>query len=105
MSVAEEARRLAFGAPARPAEGSVSLGRIALIAAICATPVVLYLPFLAEPFMRDEGFYAAAAQQSYEDASELNYYSVDIGRWINTYYDYVGRVYYADVYKLRLPGE
>ncbi len=63
MSVAGEARRLAFGAPTRPAEGSFSLRRIALIAAICAIPVVLYLPFLAEPFMRDEGFYAAVAQQ------------------------------------------
>ena len=63
MSVAGEARRLAFRAPARPAEGSLSLGRIALIAGICAIPVVLYLPFLAEPFMRDEGFYAAVAQQ------------------------------------------
>jgi len=62
MSVAGEARRLALGAPARPAEGSLSLGRIALIAAICAIPVVLYLPFLAEPFMRDEGLYAAVAQ-------------------------------------------
>jgi 4-amino-4-deoxy-L-arabinose transferase-like glycosyltransferase len=63
MSVAEEARNLAFGVPAHPAEGAASLGRIALIAAICVIPVVLYLPFLAEPFMRDEGFYAAVAQQ------------------------------------------
>ena len=42
---------------------------------------------------------------SYEPPSTLNYYNEDIGRWINAYYDYVGRVYYADVYKLRLPGE
>ena len=62
MSVAGEARSLEFGAPTRPAEGSLSLGRIALIAAICAIPILLYLPFLAEPFMRDEGFYAAVAQ-------------------------------------------
>ena len=62
MSVAGDARGLAVGAPARSAEGSVSLGRIALIAAICAIPILLYLPFLAEPFMRDEGFYAAVAQ-------------------------------------------
>ena len=62
MSVAGEARRLAFGAPARPAEGSLSLGRIALIAAICAIPIVLFIPFLAEPFFRDEGLYAAVAQ-------------------------------------------
>ncbi len=62
MSVAGGTRRLAVGAPARPAEGSLSLGRIALIAAICAIPVVLYLPFLAEPFFRDEGLYAAVAQ-------------------------------------------
>ncbi|HEY5625149.1 MAG TPA: glycosyltransferase family 39 protein, partial [Dehalococcoidia bacterium] len=62
MSVTGEARRLPFGAPARPAEGSISFGRIALIAAICAIPVVLYIPFLAEPFFRDEGLYAAVAQ-------------------------------------------
>ncbi len=42
---------------------------------------------------------------SYEAASRLNYYSVDIGRWINAYYDYVGRIYYADVYRLRPPSE
>ncbi len=63
MSVAGEARRLALGAPARPAEGSISLGRIALVAAICAIPVVLFIPFLTEPFFRDEGFFAAAAQR------------------------------------------
>ncbi len=62
MSVAGEARRLAFGAPTRPAEGSLSLGTIALIAAICAIPVLLYIPFLTEPLFRDEGFYAAVAQ-------------------------------------------
>jgi hypothetical protein len=63
MSVTGEARRLAFGAPARPAEGFLSLGRIALIAAICTIPVILYIPFLAEPFFRDEGLYAAVAQK------------------------------------------
>ena len=63
MSVAGDARRLLLGVPARPAEGSHSLGRIALVAAICAIPVALYIPFLTEPLFRDEGFYAAVAQQ------------------------------------------
>jgi len=34
----------------------------ALLAAICAVPILLYLPFLHEPFERDEGLYAAVAQ-------------------------------------------
>ncbi len=62
MSVAGEARTLVFGPAARPAERSLSLGRIALVAAICTIPVVLYIPFLTEPFFRDEGLYAAVAQ-------------------------------------------
>jgi len=32
------------------------------VAAICTLPIILYLPFLTEPFMRDEGFYASVAQ-------------------------------------------
>ncbi|MEX0683104.1 MAG: glycosyltransferase family 39 protein [Dehalococcoidia bacterium] len=62
MSVAGEARRLPLGASALPAAQGVSLGRILLIGAICAIPVVLYILFFMEPFMRDEGFYAATAQ-------------------------------------------
>ncbi len=38
----------------------------ALLAAICLLPVLLYVPFLNEPFMRDEGFYAATAQSMLE---------------------------------------
>jgi len=34
----------------------------AVLAAVCALPILLYLPFLHEPFMRDEGFYATVAQ-------------------------------------------
>lgn len=34
----------------------------AVLAAICALPIAFYAPFFAEPFMRDEGFYAAVAQ-------------------------------------------
>jgi 4-amino-4-deoxy-L-arabinose transferase-like glycosyltransferase len=34
----------------------------ALLATICALPILLYLPFLHEPLMRDEGFYAAVGQ-------------------------------------------
>ncbi|MEO8457786.1 MAG: glycosyltransferase family 39 protein [Chloroflexota bacterium] len=37
--------------------------RLALaLTAICAIPIALYAPFFNEPFMRDEGFYAAVAQ-------------------------------------------
>ncbi|MCI0815268.1 MAG: hypothetical protein J4N71_09365, partial [Chloroflexi bacterium] len=38
---------------------------------------------------------------SYEYPYTLGYQNIDIGRWINAYYDYLGRIYYADVYKLR----
>lgn len=33
-----------------------------VLAGICVLPIVLYLPFLTEPFMRDEGLYATVAQ-------------------------------------------
>jgi len=33
-----------------------------LLLAICSLPVLLYLPFLNEPFLRDEGFFASVAQ-------------------------------------------
>jgi hypothetical protein len=32
------------------------------LAGICVLPIVFYAPFFNEPFMRDEGFYAAVAQ-------------------------------------------
>jgi len=35
---------------------------VLLVAGICALPVLLYAPFFNEPFMRDEGYYAAASQ-------------------------------------------
>src|SRR3989442_8480005 len=33
-----------------------------VLAAVCALPILLYLPFLNEPFERDEGVYATIAQ-------------------------------------------
>jgi 4-amino-4-deoxy-L-arabinose transferase-like glycosyltransferase len=39
-----------------------AVGTVLLIAGICAIPMALYVPFLNEPFMRDEGLYAASAQ-------------------------------------------
>jgi 4-amino-4-deoxy-L-arabinose transferase-like glycosyltransferase len=33
-----------------------------LVAGVCALPLLLYAPFYAEPFMRDEGLYATVAQ-------------------------------------------
>ncbi|MEX0683102.1 MAG: glycosyltransferase family 39 protein [Dehalococcoidia bacterium] len=64
MSVVGETRTLTLPVPARAAAGIQPrvLGRFALIAAICAIPVVLYLPFLTEPLFRDEGLYATVAQ-------------------------------------------
>src|SRR5439155_19831221 len=42
---------------------SVQRARLPVVlAAVCALPILLYLPFLHEPFMRDEGFYAAVGQ-------------------------------------------
>src|SRR5438552_4952566 len=34
----------------------------AVLVAVCALPILLYIPFLHEPFERDEGLYAALAQ-------------------------------------------
>ena len=39
-----------------------SLRTYLLLAAICCVPVLLFLPFMATPFMRDEAFYATVAQ-------------------------------------------
>ena len=39
-----------------------STGQVILLGGICLLPVVLYLPFLNEPLLRDEGFYASVAQ-------------------------------------------
>jgi len=38
------------------------LRRAGLVILLCALPVLLYLPFLQEPFERDEGIYATIAQ-------------------------------------------
>lgn len=35
---------------------------ILMVAGICALPIAIYAPFFNEPFMRDEGIYAAVAQ-------------------------------------------
>jgi len=40
---------------------------VALVA-VCALPVLLFLPFLAEPFSRDEAFYAVAARDTLNGA-------------------------------------
>ena len=43
----------------------VVLGHKALVACVVAcaiVPLLLYIPFLTEPFEKDEGFYAAVAQ-------------------------------------------
>src|SRR2546425_7368475 len=34
----------------------------AVLAGVCALPILLYIPFLHEPFERDEGLYATVAQ-------------------------------------------
>jgi len=39
-----------------------SARQVLLLGGICLLPVVLYLPFLNEPLLRDEGFYASVAQ-------------------------------------------
>ena len=36
--------------------------RVLVVLGISAIPLLLYLPFLSEPFLKDEGFYAATAQ-------------------------------------------
>lgn len=60
MSVAGKTLAPATYAPS--AEGARRLARAALIGCICAIPVLLYIPFMAEPFFRDEGLYATVAQ-------------------------------------------
>ncbi len=62
MSIREPARPASF-----PRGGRLNVGlriseQVALLLAICLLPVLLYLPFLAEPFDRDEGVYATIAQ-------------------------------------------
>ena len=48
--------------PGRVAISRWALLQAALLAGICVLPVLLYIPFLNEPFMRDEGFYATVGQ-------------------------------------------
>lgn len=59
LSVAGQTRDLSLTLPAARAG---SLRAALLLAAICSLPILLYIPFLLEPFMRDEGFYATVAQ-------------------------------------------
>jgi hypothetical protein len=47
---------------AAPRIGGMAVGQVLLVAAISLIPLALYLPFLTEPFMRDEGMYASVAQ-------------------------------------------
>lgn len=44
-----------------------------LVAAICSLPILLFLPFLATPFMRDEAFYASVAQAMRHGAMPYEY--------------------------------
>jgi 4-amino-4-deoxy-L-arabinose transferase-like glycosyltransferase len=50
------------GSVALPSLEEWSLGRTLLVAAVCSLPILLYAPFFNSPFMRDEGYYASAAQ-------------------------------------------
>lgn len=59
MSVAGQTKELSL---ALPAERAGSLRTVLILTGICSLPVLLYIPFLLEPFMRDEGFYASVAQ-------------------------------------------
>lgn len=59
MSVAGQARQAAV---ALPADRTGTLRMALAVAAICTMPVLLYVPFLLEPLMRDEGLYASVSQ-------------------------------------------
>jgi 4-amino-4-deoxy-L-arabinose transferase-like glycosyltransferase len=48
--------------PAETKAVPFDLRRAGLVILLCALPVLLYLPFLQEPFERDEGIYATIAQ-------------------------------------------
>jgi len=62
LSVAERASGGLTGPRVLPRVRLGLLGTILLIGGICSLPLLLYLPFYTEPFMRDEGLYAAFAQ-------------------------------------------
>lgn len=62
MNLAGGARTLPARSGALPRVDARGAATVLLIAGICAIPVILYLPFLTEPFFRDEGLYAAVAQ-------------------------------------------
>lgn len=68
MSVARGAglRGRAAGLPA--VELRSGLWFAAALLAACVLPVLLYLPFMAEPFSRDEAFYAVAARDMLDGA-------------------------------------
>jgi hypothetical protein len=59
LSVAGRTRELPLGLPSATLAGA----RVILpLLAICSLPVLFYVPFLNEPFMRDEGFFASVGQ-------------------------------------------
>ncbi len=62
MSIAREAQTQTFAPRALPGLNTRSWMAVAAVVAVCLLPVLFYLPFLQEPFMRDEGFYASVAQ-------------------------------------------
>lgn len=62
MSVAGRTKVLPAAGAVTPRVNVRAAGTVLLVAAICAVPVIVYLPFLTEPFFRDEGYYAAVAQ-------------------------------------------
>ena len=61
MSVAEQTARAPRRERALQNVKARGVGAVLLVAAICGLPVLLFAPFFSEPFMRDEGFYAASA--------------------------------------------
>ena len=66
MSLARQAKAAAVYARGLPAVDARTMLHALLLLGICSLPLLLYLPFLHEPFLRDEGFYAAVAQRTLE---------------------------------------
>jgi 4-amino-4-deoxy-L-arabinose transferase-like glycosyltransferase len=62
LSIAERTSGIAARPRALPGVRALNLRTALLVGGICLIPIALYAPFYTEPFARDEGFYAAAAQ-------------------------------------------
>lgn len=62
MSLAESASQQSTQLRVLPRITLRGAGTILLLVGICALPLLLYVPFYTEPFMRDEGLYASVAQ-------------------------------------------